>query len=93
MADTGKQTQKIAQAAADLDRALDAAGAHNPSVWFPIIRFIAPFVARIAIRYTLRKMGRTTSNKNIESAVNAVDGILVRIKDRGIAPLPTGKKK
>ena len=91
--DKGHQTVKINRLTHQLDLALDTVGAHNPSAIWPVIRFLAPLVARIAIRATLRKMGRTTSEKNIESAVDLVDEILERIKKKGIMPVATTKKK
>jgi len=79
----GHQTLKIAREVKQLDSVLDAIGAHNPSVWLPIIKTIAPFIARIAIRYVLRKISKTTSDKNIEGAVDFVRVILTRIGSKG----------
>jgi len=59
----------------ELDRAVKALGAlqHNPIDWIPIIKFLAPIVARIAARYVLkvtaRKLGRKISSKNREDIV------------------------
>lgn len=91
-AEKGHQTVKINRLSHQLDLALDATGAHNPSVIWPVVRFLAPFVARIAIRAALRKMGRTASEDTIESSVQLVDGILERIKKRGV-DIPAGARK
>ena len=90
-AEKGHQTLKIAREVKQLDSILDAISAHNPSQWLPIIKTVAPFIARIAIRYVLRKMSKTTSDKNIELAVDGVRGILDRIGAKG--EQKPGKKK
>ena len=79
----GKQTLKIAREVKQLDSVLDAIGAHNPSEWLPIIKTVAPFIARIAIRYILRKMNKTTSEGNVEGAVDFTRAILSRIGKKG----------
>jgi len=89
----GHQTLKIAREVKQLDSVLDAIGAHNPSIWLPIIKTVAPFIARIAIRHVLRKMNKTTSEDNIESAVNTIRAILSRIGAKGEqSPAKTKKK-
>ena len=89
----GNQTIKIAREVKQLDSVLDAIGAHNPSVWLPIIKTVAPFVARIAIRYVLRKIGHTTSEKNVEGAVDFVRDILIRIGKKGEQSVTKTTKK
>lgn len=79
----GHQTLKIAREVKQLDSVLDAIGAHNPSIWLPIIKTVAPFIARIAIRYVLRKLNKTTSEKNVENAVDYVRLVLNRIGPKG----------
>ncbi|MBA7701092.1 hypothetical protein ES703_109823 [subsurface metagenome] len=79
----GHQTLKIAREVKQLDSVLDAIGAHNPSVWLPIIKTVAPFLVRIGIRHVLRKMSKTTSEGNIEGAVDFVRAILTRIGAKG----------
>ena len=91
--DKGHQTLKIAREVKQLDSVLDAIGAHNPSVWLPIIKTVAPFIARIAIRYVLRKMNKTTSESNIELAVDSVRNILGKIGAKGEQSLTKTKKK
>ena len=79
----GHQTLKIAREVKQLDSVLDAIQAHNPSVWLPIIKTVAPFIVRIGIRYILRKIGHTTSEKNVEGAVDFTRAILERIGKKG----------
>jgi len=79
----GHQTLKIAREVKQLDSVLDAIVAHNPSVWLPIIKTVAPFLVRIGIRYVLRKMSHTTSEANVEGAVDFTRGILDRIGKKG----------
>ena len=90
----GHQTLKINKEVKQLDSLLDALGAHNPSIWLPIIKTVAPFIARIAIRAVLRKMGKTASDTTIESAVDLVRGVLNRIGPKGSqsAKLPVKKR-
>lgn len=67
---------------AELQRAVNALQAtqHNPVEWTPIIRFIAPIIARIAARYVLSTIGRKL-NKRIssklreETVIGAADNI------------------
>ncbi|MBA7716473.1 hypothetical protein ES703_125546 [subsurface metagenome] len=80
----GHQTQKIAREVKQLDSVLDAIGAHNPSEWLPIIKTVAPFIARIGIRYVLRRIGKTTSEGNIEGAIDFVRAVLNRIGAKGL---------
>lgn len=89
----GHQTLKINQNVKDLDSVLDAIGAHNPSVWLPIIKTVAPFIARIAIRGILRRMKKTTSEGNVEGVVDLVRGILDRIGKKGEQSLKKASKK
>lgn len=93
MKEKGHQTLKINREVKDLDSVLDAIGAHNPSIWLPIVKTVAPFIARIAIRAVLRKLGKTTSEKNIEGAVDLVRGILVRIGKKGEQSTKKAAKK
>lgn len=79
----GHQILKISREVKQLDSVLDAVGAHNPSVWLPIIKTIAPFLVRIGVRYVLRKISKTTSDKNIEGAVDFVREVLTRIGSKG----------
>jgi len=59
----------------DLQRGVNAleASEHNPIEWAPIVRFVAPIVARIAARYVLttisRKLNRRISSKIREETV------------------------
>jgi len=87
----GHQTLKIAREVKQLDAMIVAFGAHNPVEWLSIVKVIAPFIARIAIRAVLRKMGKTTSDQNIEGAVGLVRTVLERI-GKGDSKKLSGKK-
>jgi len=54
----------------ELDRAVKAveAAEHNPVEWAPIIKFVAPIVARIAARYVLKTVARKL-NKRISTKI------------------------
>jgi len=88
----GHQTLKLNREVKQLDSVLDAIGAHNPSAWLPILMTVAPFIARIAIRSILRKMGKTVSDEKIEGTVDLVKGIIERIGAKG-SQTSTKKKK
>ena len=79
----GKQTLKIAREVKQLDAIIVAMGESNPVAWLSIVKVVAPFIARIAIRAVLRKMGKTTSDQNIENAVGIVKGVLERVGSKG----------
>jgi len=84
----GKQSLKINREVKELKSVLAVIKGSNPIEWLPIIKMVAPFIARIAIRSVLRRMNKTTSDTNIEGAVDLVRGVLDRI---GSEKLP--KKK
>ncbi|MBA7709586.1 hypothetical protein ES703_118507 [subsurface metagenome] len=89
----GHQTEKIAREVKQLEAIIEPLAALNPLPWLTVAKLIAPFVARIAIRYVLRKMSKTTSESNIELAVDSVRGILTRIGAKGEQnPVKTKKK-
>jgi len=75
----GHQSLKIAREVKELKSVLEVIKSSNPIDWLPIIKMVAPFIARIAIRSVLRKMKKTTSDSNIENAVDLVRGVLGRI--------------
>jgi len=59
----------------ELDRATKAleSTAHNPIVWAPIIKFVAPIIARIAARFVMKlvasKLDKRISSKIREEVV------------------------
>jgi len=81
----GHQTLKIAREVKQLEAIVEPLKALNPLSWYVVARVIAPFIARIAIRYVLRKMKKTTSEANVELAVDSVRGILGRIETKELA--------
>lgn len=89
----GHQTLKIAKEVKQLEALGDTLRDLNPLNWLVVAKLIAPFVARIAIRYVLRKMSKTTSETNVELAVGSIRGILDRIGASGEqTPVKTKKK-
>jgi len=78
-ADKGHQTLKMAKEVKQLTSVCESLKTLNPIPWLTVAKLIAPFVARIAIRYVLRKMKKTTSETNVELAVDSVRAILSRI--------------
>jgi len=89
----GHQTLKIAREVKQLEAVVESIRASNPLSWYVVARVIAPFIARIAIRYVLRKMKKTTSEGNIESAVDSIRSILGRIDTKGEQTAKKAKKK
>ena len=77
--DKGHQSLKISREVKELEAVLEVIKTTNPVDWLPIVKMVAPFIARIGIRYVLRKMSKTTSDSNIEGAVGLVRGVLDRI--------------
>lgn len=76
----------------ELQRAVNALQAtqHNPVEWAPVIRFIAPIIARIAARYVLtvigKKLNRRISSKiREETVIGAADKLSeIAIKRIGV---------
>lgn len=64
------QKSNTKRESAELQRAVNALQAtqHNPVEWAPVIRFVAPIIARIAARYVLSVIGRKL-NKRISSKI------------------------
>ena len=91
--DKGHQTLKIARETKQLVSVCESLKTLNPLPWYTVAKLIAPFVARIAIRYVLRKMKKTTSESNIELAVDSVRGILSRIGTTEEVTTKKAKKK
>lgn len=79
MAKTGRNTPEKRDKK-ELESAVSAfdAAQHNPIEWTPIIKFVAPIVARVAARYVLKTVARKL-NKRItprvreETVVQAAD--------------------
>lgn len=88
----GHQSLKIAKEVKQLEAIGDTLRTLNPLNWLLVAKLVAPFIARIAIRYVLRKMSKTTSESNIELAVGSIGSILDRIGTRG-EQIPVKAKK
>ena len=82
----------------ELDRAVKAlqATGHNPIEWAPIIKFVAPIIARIAARYVLtliaRKLNRKISSKIREETVIAAADHLAELAIKRTAKSKTPGK-
>jgi len=80
----------------ELDRAVAAlyGAVPNPIAWAPIIRFVAPIIARIAARYAMkliaRKLDKRISSKVKEETVISVADHLADIAIKRTTP-KTGK--
>ena len=70
------RTKALERDIASLTGVLESLDVRNPVNWLPIIRLIAPFIARVAIRAVLRKMGRSASPETVEEGVTLVRRIL-----------------
>lgn len=88
----GHQTLKIAREVKQLESVIEPLADLNPLPWLTVAKLVAPFVARIAIRHVLRKMKKTTSEANIETAVDSVRGIVTRIGSKKAGSTKTSKK-
>lgn len=76
--DVGHQSQRLLQDEQDLEQILSSVPATNPIPWIAILKIAGPIIARVAIRFILRRMGKTTSEENIRAAANAVRDIIGR---------------
>lgn len=71
--------------AQELDRLVKTleATSHNPIAWGPVIKFVAPIIARIAARYVMkivaRKLDKRISSKIREETVVAAADHLAEI--------------
>jgi len=80
----------------DLQRAVKAleGATPNPIAWAPIIKFVAPIIARIASRYAMkiiaRKLNKRISSKIREETVSSTADYLAEIAIKRTATL---KKK
>jgi len=70
------------------------ATAHNPFEWAPVIKFVAPIIARIAARYTIsliaRRLDKRVSSKIKDETVLKVADYLAEIAIKRTAK-KTGK--
>jgi len=72
----------------EIQRAVDALNAseHNPIEWAPVIKFVAPIIARIAAEYAVRVMSKrigrpvspATRKVVIEGAANKLAEIAIK---------------
>jgi len=78
--DSGHQAERLAQDEQDLQQVLGSVPPKNPIPWISILKIAAPIIARIAMRFLLRKMNKTTSEENIRAGANLVRDIIGRYK-------------
>ena len=76
--DPGHQEARQRADERDLETVLGAVGVKNPIPWTAILAIVAPVIARIAIRFILRRQGRTASEENIRAAADHVRAIIAR---------------
>lgn len=70
-----RNTAEIAQETADLMLVLRSMP-DNPVPWAAVVRMVTPFIARLAIRYALRRMGKNLSQDKINAISRAIKGIV-----------------
>jgi len=71
----------IAREEADLAHLLASLPA-NPVPWAAIVRLIAPLVARLAIRYALKRLKRSLSEEKVTAAGDAVGKFISNIIEK-----------
>lgn len=59
---------KISREKSDLEAALALSPTDNPIAWAALLRLVGPMIARLAVRYALKKAARSLS----EDKVNAI---------------------
>ena len=75
---------KIARETEDL-KAILADLPPNPIPWPAVLRITAPFIARLAVRMALKKVGRGMSEEKVNSVAGAVSAILRTVLSTSIA--------
>ncbi len=78
-----RNTDEIKRDEEDLDRILGALPA-NPIPWGPVLAMTAPFIARLAVRYALKRLKRGLAEEKVNTIANAtavlINGIVSRHK-------------
>ena len=80
------QDARIKREEADLEALLSLLP-DNPVEWVSVVKLFAPLVARLAVRYALKKVKRTMSEEKVNAIGTAVGGLI-----RGIVGQNTGGK-
>lgn len=61
----------------------------NPIPWAAVIRIVAPFIARLAVRMALKKAKRNMSEDKVNAIASGVSGILRSVLGTSIANIRT----
>ena len=68
----------------------------NPIPWAAVLRIAAPFVARLAVRIALKKVGRSLSEDKVNAVAGSVSAVIRAVLGTSIANIRTnanpGKK-
>jgi len=75
---------KIAREVADL-KAILSDLPQNPIPWAAVLRITAPFIARLAVRMALKKVGRGLSEDKVNSVAGSVSAIVRAVLSQSIA--------
>lgn len=51
----------------------------NPIYWGNVVRLVAPFIARIAMRRILKRVGRSTSEDNLRLVSKGISEVIARV--------------
>lgn len=84
MARRSANDAKIFREIADL-KAILADLPENPIPWASVLRIVAPFVARLAIRMALKKAKRDMSEDKVNAIAGGVSAVLRTVLGRSIA--------
>ena len=81
----GKANQsKIERERADLERLLSSLSL-NPIPWATIVTVLGPIIARLAVRYALKKTGRSLSEDKVNAIGNQVGSFIGDIIKKRLA--------
>jgi len=75
------QTPRIKRDTTDLVRILGELPT-NPLPWASVLRMVIPFVARLGIRYTLQKVGRSLGEEKVNALTDTIMGIISEVLER-----------
>lgn len=54
----------------------------NPIPWLSVVKLIAPVVARLAVRYALKRVKRGMAEDKVSEVSNAVGALIKRVVDQ-----------
>lgn len=85
MAKKSSTQAKIDREAADLKGILEALP-DNPIAWGLVIKIVAPIIARLAVRYALKRLDRSMSEDRVNAIGRQVAGFVNGIIASKVAP-------